>query len=260
MRAAHEVNTITSVSSSHAHCRYVAALTRMRVAEVRTLAIRAQTGGAFMLTRRKFAAFAPCALCGNRRVCCDGGFGAGHGSCSDQRCESEDPVAKRRSNPRLYDHTRGSDHRAGCDGRAPYASGNRIGLCAGRRQRASGSRAGDPHAQGGRWIPNPAGDTARRRQACPARLARLSPQRVARIERQRNPGSAGPGFHFRLRALRFGGLKPAAARDASGGGSFNPGYGRHADVPTAPNYACIRPGSARTSSRNLSPRISKLRY
>ncbi len=34
-----------------------------------------------------------------------------------------------------------------------------------------------------------------------------------------------PGFRFRLRAPRFGGLKPAVARAASEGGSLHPGYG-----------------------------------
>ena len=50
---------------------------------------------------------------------------------------------------------------------------------------------------------------------------------IERSEIRERPASfcADPGFHFRLRAPRFGGLIPAEARRASQGGSFNPGYG-----------------------------------
>ena len=50
-----------------------------------------------------------------------------------------------------------------------------------------------------------------------------------RLRAIRGPSSrlnATPGFHFRLRAPRFGGLLPTEARRASVGGSFHPGYQR----------------------------------
>jgi hypothetical protein len=52
---------------------------------------------------------------------------------------------------------------------------------------------------------------------------------------------AGPGFHFRLRAPRFGRLLPAVARRASVGGPFNPGYDAGYGAATgAPPKSLIR--------------------
>src|SRR5581483_10685084 len=59
------------------------------------------------------------------------------------------------------------------------------------------------------------------------------------MEREaRNPGlvllHAARGLRFRLRALRFGGLEPDVAREASEGGSLHPGYRKDLAISSTP--------------------------
>ena len=107
-----------------------------------------------MLTRRGFAGFASCAICGITEFVATAASAQGTPPAATRRRHAKDLVADRRSGAGLCDGTCGSDNRAGSAGRATHASGNRIRLCLGRRFRASHTRSTDPHTQSRRCLPN----------------------------------------------------------------------------------------------------------
>ena len=117
-----------------------------------------------MLTRRGFAGFASCALCGITEFIATEASAQGAPAATTPGV-TRDLVANRRSDAGLYDDPRGSDHRRRRAGRAPHASGNRIRLCVGGRLRASHPRSTHPHDPTRRWLPNPAGHAPCGRQA-----------------------------------------------------------------------------------------------
>jgi hypothetical protein len=110
-----------------------------------------------MLTRRRFASFASCAICGITEFIATEASAQGAPAATTPGVARKDFVADRRSDAGLYDDPRGSDHRCGGAGRAPHASGNRIRLCLGGRLRASHPRSTHPHDPSRRWLPNPTG-------------------------------------------------------------------------------------------------------
>ena len=113
-----------------------------------------------MLTRRGFAGFASCAICGITEFIATEASAQGTpppataGVTRKILSQTDGPT------PGLCDATRGSDHRAGRARRTTHASGGRIRLCAGRRLRASHPRSSDSHDQKRRRFPNPARNPA----------------------------------------------------------------------------------------------------
>src|SRR5262249_21422532 len=118
-----------------------------------------------MLTRRGFAGFASCAICGITEFI-----------AAEASAQGAPPAATAGVTRKILSQTdgptpgyttllRGSDDRAGRDRRPTHASGNRIRVRHRRRLRAPDPRASAPDDQKGRWLPYPAGNAPRRWQA-----------------------------------------------------------------------------------------------
>src|SRR5947209_18144710 len=122
-----------------------------------------------MLTRRGFAGFASCAICGITEFI-----------ATEASAQGTPPAATAGVTRKILSQTDGptpgyvtllveATIEPGGDRRATHASGGRIRPCAGRRLRASHTRSTDPHAQKRRWLPHtarnaPCGGQAWRRQ------------------------------------------------------------------------------------------------